>query len=56
MMKFSNKMMRVDLDRFVCEVLELILLNLRVEPRPGEEEMRYLLAVSAYLIVMGDRS
>ncbi|XP_068694638.1 E3 ubiquitin-protein ligase rnf213-alpha-like [Montipora foliosa] len=39
LMKFSNKMMRVDLDRFVCEVLELILLNLRIEPRPGEEEM-----------------
>lgn len=40
MMKFSDAMKRIDLDRFVCEVLELILLNLRGEPRGGEEEMR----------------
>jgi len=40
MMKFSNAMRRIDLDRFVCEILELILLNLRGDPAPGEEEMR----------------
>lgn len=53
-MKFSNKMMRVDLDCFVCEVLEFILFNFRVEFRFGEEEMRYLFVVSVYFIVMGD--
>ncbi|XP_020616489.1 E3 ubiquitin-protein ligase RNF213-like [Orbicella faveolata] len=39
MMKFSNSMRRVDLDRFVSEVLELILLNLRGDATPGEEDM-----------------
>jgi len=32
-------MRRVDLDRFVSEVLELILLNLRGDATPGEEDM-----------------
>ena len=40
MMKFSNSMRRIDSDRFVPEVLELILLNLRGEAVPGEEDMR----------------
>ncbi|KAJ7339579.1 hypothetical protein OS493_005982 [Desmophyllum pertusum] len=39
MMKFSNGMMRVNLARFVSEVLELILLNLRGDAVRGEEEM-----------------
>ncbi|CAH3189324.1 unnamed protein product [Porites lobata] len=39
LMKFSSGMRRIDLDRFVCEVLELILLNLRGDAVPGEEEM-----------------
>ncbi|XP_027055365.1 E3 ubiquitin-protein ligase RNF213-like isoform X2 [Pocillopora damicornis] len=39
MMKFSNSMRRIDSDRFVPEVLELILLNLRGEAVPGEEDM-----------------
>jgi len=33
-------MKRIDLDRFVSEVLELILLNLRGDTTPGEEDMR----------------
>ena len=40
LMKFSSGMRRIDLDRFICEVLELILLNLRGDAVPGEEEMR----------------
>ena len=40
MIKFSNGMRRIDLDRFVSEVLELILLNLRGDASPGEEDMR----------------
>ena len=54
MMKLSDAMKRIDLDSFVGEVLELILLNLRMEPRPGEEEMRYklvLLLMSLKLLV-----
>ncbi|XP_022783821.1 E3 ubiquitin-protein ligase rnf213-alpha-like [Stylophora pistillata] len=39
MMKFSNSMRKIDSDRFVPEVLELILLNLRGEAVPGEEDM-----------------
>ena len=39
-------MKRIDLDSFVGEVLELILLNLRMEPSPGEEEMRYKLVLT----------
>lgn len=39
MMKFSNSMRRIDSDLFVPEVLELILLNLRGEAVPGEEDM-----------------
>ncbi|XP_078381354.1 E3 ubiquitin-protein ligase rnf213-alpha-like isoform X3 [Oculina patagonica] len=39
MMKFSNAMRRIDLDRFVSEVLELILLNLRGDAASGEEDM-----------------
>ena len=42
-MKLSDAMKRIDLDSFVGEVLELILLNLRMEPSTGEEEMRYKL-------------
>ena len=45
MMKLSHAMKRIDLDSFVGEVLELILLNLR-EPSPGEEEMRYKLVLT----------
>lgn len=41
MMKFSNSMRKVDSDRFVPEVLELILLNLRGEAVPGEEDMSF---------------
>ena len=40
MMKFSNSMRRIDLDRFVSELLELIFLNLRGDATPGEEDMR----------------
>lgn len=40
LMKFSSGMRRIDLDCFVSEVLELILLNLRGDAVPGEEEMR----------------
>lgn len=40
LMKFSNGMRRIDLDLFVSEVLELILLNLRNDADPREEEMR----------------
>ena len=40
LMKFSSGMRRIDLDFFVSEVLELILLNLRGDAVPGEEEMR----------------
>ena len=39
-MKFSNAMRRIDLDRFVSEILELILLNLRGDASRGEEDMR----------------
>ncbi|KAK2555497.1 E3 ubiquitin-protein ligase rnf213-alpha [Acropora cervicornis] len=46
MMKLSDAMKRIDLDSFVGEVLELILLNLRMEPIPGEEEMRYKLVLT----------
>ena len=46
MMKLSDAMKRIDLDSFVGEVLELILLNLRMEPSPGEEEMRYKLVLT----------
>ena len=45
-MKLSDAMKRIDLDSFVGEVLELILLNLRMEPSPGEEEMRYKLVLT----------
>ena len=38
--EFSSGMRRIDLDRFVCEVLEVILLNLRGDTVSGEEEMR----------------
>ena len=54
MMKLSDAMKRIDLDSFVGEVLELILLNLRMEANPGEEEMRYklvLLLMSLKLLV-----
>ena len=46
MMKLSDAMKRIDLDSFIGEVLELILLNLRMEPSPGEEEMRYKLVLT----------
>ena len=46
MMKLSDAMKRIDLDSFVGEVLELILLNLRMEPSPEEEEMRYKLVLT----------
>ena len=46
MMKLSDAMKRIDLDSFVGEGLELILLNLRMEPSPGEEEMRYKLVLT----------
>lgn len=40
MMKLSVAMKRIDLDSFVGEVLELIWLNLRMEPSTGGKEMR----------------
>ena len=40
LMKFSSGMRKIDLNRFVCEVLELILLNLKGDAAPGGEEMR----------------
>ena len=40
LMKFSNGLMKIDLDCFVREVLELILLNLRGDAVPKKEEMR----------------
>ena len=46
MMKLSHAMKRIDLDSFVGEVLELIFLNLRMEPSPEEEEMRYKLVLT----------
>ena len=46
MMKLSDAMKRIDLDSFVGEVLELILLNLRMEPSAGEKEMRYTLVLT----------
>ncbi|XP_067056125.1 E3 ubiquitin-protein ligase rnf213-alpha-like isoform X2 [Acropora muricata] len=39
MMKLSVAMKRIDLDSFVGEVLELIWLNLRMEPSTGGKEM-----------------
>ena len=39
-------MKRIDLDSFVGEVLELIWLNLRMEPSTGEKEMRYKLVLT----------
>ena len=49
-MKLSDAMKRIDLDSFVGEVLELILLNLRMEPNPGEEEMRYKLVLTKNVV------
>ena len=38
--ELRSGMERIDLDRFVCEVLELILLNVRGDTVSREDEMR----------------
>ena len=40
MLTFSNALGKIDLDRFVSEVLEIILLNLRGDAVHGVEDMR----------------